>query len=201
MVPLSPLLLSETQAGSIAILVHKMQISLNQEHSRQYQSWFIKGIIMGLRENLGLETVRRLELRRLITATPDMLVRDAIQLMRKHDIGCVVVVDEEGKPDGIFTESLLRHLILSGSSFLDEPLKGHMADRCPWVKMTDPIQTVLEAMQINNIRFICVVDEEGKACALTGQKGLMEYIAEHYPRVVMVQRITPIKPVHKREGA
>lgn len=156
---------------------------------------------MGLRENLKTETVSRLNLRDVITAHPEMTVREAVLLMREHNIGCVIVTNQKNEPVGIFTESLLRHLLGSGNDFLDESLQTHMADRCPWVKETDPIQTVLEAMQINNIRFICVVNEEGKAIALTGQKGLMEYIAEHYPRVVMVQRIDPNEPMPKREGA
>ena len=156
---------------------------------------------MGLRDNLKTEPVSKLALRELVTAQPEMLVREAVELMRAHNIGCVVVTDKEEKPVGIFTESLLRTLLLSGTAFLDEPLEKHMADRCPWVSDSDSIQTVLEAMQINNIRFICVVDKDGKAKALTGQKGLMEYIAEHYPRVVMVQRINPNEPLHEREGA
>ena len=156
---------------------------------------------MGLRENLKHEPVSKLALRELITVQPDVLTREAVELMRSKQVGCVFVTDENSKPIGIFTEGILRHLLLSGTEFLNEKIESHMADRCPWVKETDPIQTVLEAMQINNIRFICVVDENGKAIALTGQKGLMEYIAEHYPRIVMVQRINPNRPMPKREGA
>jgi hypothetical protein len=45
-----------------------------------------------------------------------------------------------------------------------------------------------------------VVDEEGKVTALAGQKSLMEYVAEHFPGQVMVQRIG-CPPCSEREGA
>ena len=39
-------------------------------------------------------------------------------------------------------------------------------------------------------RFLCVLDEDGRTrVALTGQKGLSEYIADHFPQQVMVQRV------------
>lgn len=156
---------------------------------------------MGLKQNLINEPVSKLALRKAITASPDLPIRDAVNLMKENSLGCVIVVDDDEKPIGIFTESILRNLLQTGTSFLDDPLEKQMADRCPWVKQTDPIQTVLEAMQINNVRFICVVDDEGKVAALTGQKGLMEYIAEHYPREVLVQRIEPEVSNQEREGA
>jgi hypothetical protein len=56
-------------------------------------------------------------------------------------------------------------------------------------------------MQTKNLRFVVVTDEDGKAIALTGQKGLMEYVAEHFPQQVMVQRVG-VKPYSsQREGA
>jgi acetoin utilization protein AcuB len=41
---------------------------------------------------------------KLITATPDTLVEEAVQLMRDHKVGSLPVV-EDGKLIGIFTET------------------------------------------------------------------------------------------------
>ena len=47
---------------------------------------------------------------------------------------------------------------------------------------------------------VVVTDDDGRVDALTGQKGLMEYVAEHFPKQVMVQRIgSPV--IQDREGA
>ncbi len=56
-------------------------------------------------------------------------------------------------------------------------------------------------MKIKNVRFLCVVDEDRRVVGLTGQKGLMEYVADHFPRQVMVQRIGCTPFLATREGA
>ena len=161
-----------------------------------------KGRIMGLQENIATEPVSKLHLRKLIPVSPDTTLRSAVELMREEKLGCVVVVDDDQKPLGMFNENILRLVMLDHPGYLDETVSQHMVTNCPYATLADPISVVLDAMQMNNTRFICVVDEEGRAVALTGQKGLMEYVAEHYPGEVMVQRIelTPYAK-RKREGA
>lgn len=155
---------------------------------------------MGLKENLASEPVRRLNLRPAVIVPPEASVREGVVAMRNAHLGCVVIAGEDHKPVGMFTESILRQLLAEDPSAIDAPIGERAASKFPWVTLDDPIQTVLDAMQANNTRFICVVDTEGRVCALTGQKGLMEYVAEHFPRQVMVQRIgSPC--AREREGA
>ena len=76
-----------------------------------------------------------------------------------------------------------------------------MAERVPWVKLSDPISDVMEAMQLKNTRILCVVDDKDRVVGLTGQRGLMEYVAEHFPGQVMVQRVGQTPYLADREGA
>ena len=155
---------------------------------------------MGLKENLASEPVRRLNLRPAVIVPPEATVREGVVAMRNAHLGCVIVAGEDHKPVGMFTESILRQLLAESPQAIEEPIGERAAQQFPWVALDDPIQTVLDAMQANNTRFICVVDSDGRVCALTGQKGLMEYVAEHFPRQVMVQRIgSPC--TSEREGA
>ena len=156
---------------------------------------------MGLHENMLKEPVSRLNLREPVLAGPDDRVRDAVRRMRERQMGCVYVVDERGKALGMFTESMLNRLLVTNSRALDDSLRRHMADYWCCVKMTDPIVKVLTAMQSRNVRFVCVLNDDGAVVALTGQKGLMEYVAEHFPGQVMVQRIGCAPYVQHREGA
>lgn len=155
---------------------------------------------MGLQENIRTELVDRLKIREAITVTAKTVVRDAVKLMRDRNIGCVIVIDDDRKPNGIFTESILNEILVHHLSAMDETVEQHMA-RCPWVKVNDPIADVLEAMQLKNIRVLCVVDEQGRVVGLTGQRGLMEYVAEHFPDQVMVQRVGQSSCLSDREGA
>lgn len=156
---------------------------------------------MGLRENMQNEAVSQLALREPVTASPNVTLREAIAQMRTKKLGCVIAVDESRKPLGMFTESMLTQLLVDNPAALDEPLKNHISARWPWVKLTDKIVKVLEAMETKNVRFLCVIDDDGCLVGLTGQKGLMEYVAEHFPGQVMVQRIGGTPYMHQREGA
>jgi CBS domain-containing protein len=156
---------------------------------------------MGLPENIKNEQVSRLDLREPITVSPDDTVRDVIVKMRKKNLGCVIAVDEQQKPVGLFTESMLTQLVAQDTALLELPLKEHLTERWPWVRMTDPISYVLEAMYEKNVRFLCVVDKDGRLKGLTGQKGLMEFVAEHFTGQVMVQRIGGTPYTQNREGA
>jgi CBS domain-containing protein len=147
------------------------------------------------------ETVSALNLREPILAKADETLRVAVQRMREKQFGCVFVVDEGDKPIGAFSESLLNRLLVTNPKALDDPLRRHMSDYWCCVKLTDPIIKVLTAMQSRNVRFVCVLDDQGRAVALTGQKGLMEYIADHYPAQVMAQRIGCSPFTQQREGA
>jgi CBS domain-containing protein len=157
---------------------------------------------MGLKENLRSEPVSSLPLRKPVIVNPGTTVRAAIEQMRAKRLGCAIVVDEGGKPIGTFSEARLVDLLLSRPSALDEDCVDRHLDK-DWaaVRETDPISSVLSAMQSKNLRFVCVTDEGGKAVALTGQKGLMEYVAEHFPQQVLVQRLGGRPATEKREGA
>ena len=48
----------------------------------------------------------------VITVEAEATVRQAVDIMNKHEIGCLVVVDEEEKPVGVMTErDLLRRVL------------------------------------------------------------------------------------------
>ncbi len=156
---------------------------------------------MSLHENIRTEPVSELPLRKAITVDPASSVREAITEMRQKRLGCAIVVDTEDKPIGMFTETMLDRLLLEGSCQLDELIEVHMAQQVSCVKTSDPIVMVLDAMQSRDVRFVCVVNENGRVVGLTGQKGLMEYIAEHFSREVMVQRVGSSPYPRQREGA
>jgi len=155
---------------------------------------------MGLQENIRTEPVASLKIRDALTVTAATVVRDAVQLMRDRNLGCVFVIDEDRKPKGIFNESILNEILAHNPSAMEETVEKHLA-RCPWVRSTDPIADVLEAMQLKNVRFLCVVDEQDRVVGVTGQRGLMEFVADHFPDQVMVQRVGQSSCLSDREGA
>ena len=156
---------------------------------------------MGLHENIRTEPVSRLSLRTPVLMRPAQSLAEAVQAMRVANLGCVIVVDGDQKPLGLFTEAMLRNLMAESSDVLNRTLEAEMATSYPWVQPTDPIEIVVDAMEAKNARFVVVVDADGKIAGLTGQKGLMEYVAEHFPGEVMVQRVGSEPYPEQREGA
>lgn len=156
---------------------------------------------MGLRVNLLKEPVSRLALRDPVVVHPDTSVRDCIGQMREQGLGCVIAIDNARRPLGIFTEAMLRQLLVTNAAAVENPVREHMTREIQLVQLTDPVVKVLETMQHQKTRFVGVIDEDGRLAGLTGQKGLMEYIAEHFPQQVMVQRIGVAPYLAEREGA
>lgn len=156
---------------------------------------------MGLKENLRSDPVSRLNLRDPVVAGPNVLIRDGIQRMRERGLGCVIIVDEQRRPLGILNEGMLRQMLSVNPAVVDSPLGDYMNTSARWVRLSEPVVQVLRAMQNENTRFVGVVDDDGRLAGLTGQKGLMEYVAEHFPEQVTVQRIGQSTHFAQREGA
>jgi len=156
---------------------------------------------MGLHNNMRAESVSRLAIRDVLLARPDDTVREAVARMREAQMGCVYIVDDGRRPLGIFTEHLLNRLLATDPRSLDDPLGQHMLNTQTTVSMDEPIAEVLSAMQAQDKRFVCILDDDGRVIGLTGQKSLMEYIGDHFPGQVMVQRVGCTPFIHEREGA
>ena len=156
---------------------------------------------MGLIAGIETDTVEGLAIRAAITVQPSESVRSTVEKMRGGELGCAIVIDDDGKPVGVFNEAMLRHLLVESPAGLDGTIETVMARTFPWVYKSDTVETVLDAMEAKNTRFVVVVDADGKPCGLTGQKGLMEYIADYFPGEVMVQRVGTKPYPDSREGA
>ena len=156
---------------------------------------------MGLLQNIHQETVSQLPLREALLVPPEESIRAAISIMKSKQLGCVIVVDGDGKPLGTFTERCVVDVLADNPEVLNTATVGeHLDPKWTCVLASEPVFAVVKAMKVENVRFVVVLDDAGKAIALTGQRGLMEYVAEHYPQQVMVQRVGS-KPSADREGA
>ena len=156
---------------------------------------------MGLIKNMQTDQISGLAIREAVTIGPETVVRDCVKRLRTAGLGCAIVVNGDNKPIGTFTEAMLRHMLIESPGDLDEPVEKVMARVFPWVNKTDTVDLLLDALELKNTRFVVVVDDDGTVCGLTGQKGLMEYVAEYFPGEVMVQRIGTKPYPSSREGA
>lgn len=155
---------------------------------------------MGLHNDMLEERVDSLAMREAMIVSPEASVREAIEKMRSKRLGCVIVGRQDSVPLGVFTEHDVMRILVQHTDTLDDAVEGHLGSEFACVRQADLIAEVLKAMGDKRVRFVCVTDDQGRVVAVTGHKGLMEYIADHFAAQVMT-RPGGIKPSSRREGA
>jgi len=157
---------------------------------------------MGLRENIQHDTIGDLAMREAVSVQPDITVRDAIAKMQSSGVGAVIVVDKDGKPTGMFNEKMLPDLLINkAAEAMDAPVRDHMTTYVICLKKSETIATLIATMEKHKLRYVCVIDEAGKPCALTGLRGVVEYIVDFFPYEVKNQPLESNLAINKREGA
>ena len=170
-------------------------------HEKSVIEVFSLGIEMGLKESLATTTVSQLNIRPPVTIQKSASVREAVQIMRDAGMGCVIVVDDDDRAVGIFTEGILRHELNDSPTVLDDNIEAQMAERLPWVSPSDPAGDILDTMEEFNIRFLAVLDDDHHVIGLTGQKTIIEFVAETFPHEVLTQDPTSQTISPRKEGA
>lgn len=90
---------------------------------------------------------------------PDDTVRDALEVMARHDIGAVVVT-EGGRLVGIFSErDYARKVILQGKASRDTPVRDVMTSDVVTVAPSRTVGECMTTMTERRIRHLPVVEE------------------------------------------
>ena len=137
---------------------------------------------MDLARNLKTESVSRLHPTPPWQVAPDQTVAEAVQLMREKSIGCVLVC-ENGKLVGIFTERDLLRRVLARNKPLSMPVRECMSANPVTVQPKAPINTAIRLMEEGGYRHLPIVDR-GKPVGLLSVKRIVHYLVEHFPTAV-----------------
>lgn len=105
--------------------------------------------------------------------TPEDSVLSAIELMVEHDQGSVIVIDDNEKVIGIFTErDVLRHYLTNQSKFLHLRVSEVMSSPVQTVPVDMKVSEALIIMNKKNVRRLPVVDKSGKMVGFVSWKEL-----------------------------
>ncbi len=85
----------------------------------------------------------------LVSVTPDETLRDAIDLMNKHGISQLPVVDAASGVVGTVVESDILHRALAEPKLLDEAVKVAMDEPLPVFEGTADLETVMSAVKVH----------------------------------------------------
>ena len=105
-------------------------------------------------------------------------ISDAIELLQKHKIGCVIITDVMGKISGIFTE---RDVLLKVSLKPIHPSKTSVATvmtkNPQTATMTTSVAFALNMMSHGGYRHLPIVDEENFPIGIISIKEIIDFIA------------------------
>ncbi|HTP13477.1 MAG TPA: CBS domain-containing protein [Bacteroidota bacterium] len=144
--------------------------------------------------------LKTLRVRKPVTMPPGSAVADAVDLMKKKNIGCILVT-ERGNVVGIFTERDVLNKI-AGTKNADRLLLADVMTRhVESFQPDDSIAFVLNAMHVGGYRHVPVVDEGGTPVAVISVKDIIAFILEHFAEDVLNLPPSPVRKTTQREGA
>ena len=117
-------------------------------------------------------------------------VSEAIRIMRSENISCIVVL-EENKPIGIFTErNVVQVLAERGADFNNREIRELMSTPVVTAHKDTEIYTAYNLLVTHKIRRLVVVDDENRAIGVVTQCNLLEYLGyEYFSEVKRVSQV------------
>jgi CBS domain-containing protein len=155
---------------------------------------------MDLARNLKVESISRLNPTPPLQVKPEQTVADAVALMRKERVGCVLIC-EHGQLIGIFTERDLTRRVLAEHKSLSVPISAVMTADPVVVQPNQAIGLAVKLMEEGGYRHLPVVDARRKALGVLSVKRIVHYLVEHFPGTVYNLPPDPGTVQHEREGA
>ena len=138
---------------------------------------------MELARNLKTDSVSRLHPTEPRKVSPQQTVAEAVALMRRHRVGCLLVC-EDSQVVGIFTERDLLRRVLAAGQPLTVPVASCMTPEPVVVNPKESISAAIRHMVEGGYRHLPVVDRAGQALGVLSVKRIVHYLAEHFPTTV-----------------
>jgi CBS domain-containing protein len=109
---------------------------------------------------------------------------EAIQLMRNHNIGCVLVSAADGSLAGILTERDLLQKVAGQGLDLDQCAVRDFMTAVPETSRVDhPLGYAIQRMIVSDLRYLPLVDETGRPVGIVSSRDIIDYMAMKFRAV------------------
>ena len=126
--------------------------------------------------------IRDIMCKKVVTAKEDISILEAVQLLSERHIGSIIIIDEEQKCTGIFTErDAIR--IIAHKFATDQPLSKIMSRHVVTVSLEASFDEAKRLMMSHNIRHLPVTDQTGKLIGLFSLRAFFDEILGIKPPV------------------
>lgn len=138
---------------------------------------------MELTRNLRVDSVTRLgpsPPRHLDEGCP---VADAVEIMRRESVGCLLVT-RSGKLIGVFTErDLLARVLAPGRPLTTKLAECYTPDPVT-IDPKDTVKTGIDRMQTGGYRHLPIITADGTPVGILSAKQVVRYLVDHFPGIV-----------------
>lgn len=117
--------------------------------------------------------VKHMMLTNIVTATPSMTVEEAINILYEKHIGSIVLIDDDKKCVGIFTERDAIRLVAKNIE-LDQPLGNVMTKNVITIQKNSSINEVRRIVLTHKIRHLPVVNQEDRIVGLLSVRAILD---------------------------
>jgi CBS domain-containing protein len=119
--------------------------------------------------------VKDIMCKKIITAKEDLSIQQAVQLLNDRHVGSIVVVDDEMKCVGIFTERDAIRVIANKFS-TEEPLSKIMSSHVVTISLDCSFDEAKRLMLSHSIRHLPVTDGEDKLIGLFSLRAFFDEV-------------------------
>ncbi len=123
------------------------------------------------------------ELRRMdpVSVAQETDLKEVIATLRSHNIGSVLVVDEEGKLSGVFTErDVLTKVACQVEDLGQAEVDDFMTPNPTTLSLDDPISHALHLMAIYGFRHLPLVDDDNRPLGVISFRDVLKYIEQNF---------------------
>ncbi len=129
--------------------------------------------------------IEELEPQPAVSVTRGASVKDAIELMQDRGIGAVLVLDDAGHVEGIFTErDVLRRVALARTE-PTRPVTDLMTPSPECLGLQDGVAFALNRMIVGGFRHVPIVDDAGAPVAVLSLREVVSFIVSLLPSRVL----------------
>jgi CBS domain-containing protein len=129
-----------------------------------------------IERSLMEDPVSVLQPKKPITVRPSSTVRETIEMMLDRDIGAMLVVAEDGKLLGIFSErDLLTKVVGLQEAYAELPVKQFMTPNPETVTATDTLAFALHKMDVGEYRHLPVL-RDGLPVGVISVRDMLRHI-------------------------
>ncbi len=117
---------------------------------------------------------------------PKTTVAEAIERLKKRNVGCVIITDEDGAMRGIFTERDVLYRIAGLAEHLEEIFVETVMT--PGPSSLKPFMSIAQAfhlMGLHGFRHVPLVDDQDRPIGFISLRDIVNFIEEHFATAVV----------------